>query len=84
MNTTHSPLLLKRPLREHPSLVSRLGLAGFGFGMLRIWQRRWSNRQALRHDFHGASPQWLARIERDIGLEPGTLKDEMQKPFWSE
>tara|TARA_R100001440_G_scaffold12432_8_gene22037 strand:+ start:8064 stop:8222 length:159 start_codon:yes stop_codon:yes gene_type:complete len=52
--------------------------------MLRTWQRRWSNRQALRHDFHGASPQWLARIERDIGLEPGTLKDEMQKPFWSE
>lgn len=84
MAATHSTLLLKRPLRDRQSLATRLGLPGFRWGMFKIWQRRWSNRQALRHDFHGASPQWLARIERDIGLEPGTLKDEMQKPFWSE
>lgn len=58
----------------------------FGFKQwlkcLRTWKARKVNRYALRHDFHGASPGWMARMERDVGLEPGTLQAEMNKPFW--
>lgn len=60
----------------------------FGVGQrltfLRKWKARMDNRRALRHEFRGASPTWMAHIERDIGLEPGTLQAEMNKPFWAE
>lgn len=51
--------------------------------LLRTWLRRVSRRRALKREFAHASPQWLERIERDIGLEPGQLTREMSKPFWA-
>ncbi|WP_162628702.1 MULTISPECIES: hypothetical protein [Marinobacter] len=50
----------------------------------RIWRRRAANRRALRDEFGRATPAWLAHMERDIGLEPGSLQREMNKPFWQE
>ncbi|WP_203143345.1 DUF1127 domain-containing protein [Marinobacter mangrovi] len=51
---------------------------------LRRWRKRLANRRSLRREFGGASPAWLAHMERDIGLEPGDLQREMNKPFWAE
>ncbi|WP_148861348.1 DUF1127 domain-containing protein [Marinobacter fonticola] len=57
---------------------------GGTLNILRIWRARYRNRRALRNDFGQASPRWLARMEHDIGLEPGNLQREMNKPFWKE
>lgn len=60
------------------------GALGINLNVLRAWRARYRNRRALREEFGRASPKWLAHIEQDIGLEPGSLQQEMNKPFWSE
>ncbi|MDX1757182.1 MAG: hypothetical protein R3175_14090 [Marinobacter sp.] len=51
--------------------------------LVRTWIWRSNRRRALRREFSHASPEWLAWIEQDIGLQPGDLLREMHKPFWS-
>ncbi|TBW49243.1 DUF1127 domain-containing protein [Marinobacter halodurans] len=51
---------------------------------LRRWKKRLATRHSQRREFGAASPEWLARMERDIGLEPGDLQRELNKPFWEE
>ena len=68
----------QRTIRKHR------GALGINLNVLRAWQARYRNRRALRDEFGRASPTWLAHIEQDIGLEPGSLQQEMSKPFWAE
>lgn len=51
--------------------------------LVRTWFRRARRRRQLRNELGEASPQWLARMERDVGLPPGGLAREMHKPFWT-
>ncbi len=44
-----------------------------------VWSQRSRQRRALREHFRCANAQ---RIERDIGVPPGTLVKEAHKPFW--
>lgn len=57
---------------------------GVNLNVLRAWWARYRNRRVLREEFGRASPAWLSHMEQDIGLEPGSLQREMNKPFWAE
>lgn len=69
---------------EHGTNPKRRSALGVNLNVLRAWRARYRNRRALRSEFGRASPSWLAHIEQDIGLEPGSLQQEMSKPFWAE
>lgn len=47
--------------------------------VLETWGQRAQQRRALREHFRYANAK---RIERDIGVAPGTLVSEAHKPFW--
>ena len=47
--------------------------------VLEVWSQRSRQRRALREHFMCTNAQ---RIERDIGVAPGTLVREAYKPFW--
>lgn len=49
--------------------------------ILEVWSQRSRQRRAMRDHFRCANAQ---RIERDIGVAPGTLVREAYKPFWQE
>lgn len=69
---------------KHGTIHKRHSILGSTQNVLRAWTARYRNRRALRNEFGRASPGWLAHIEQDIGLEPGSLQQEMSKPFWAE
>ncbi|BES69496.1 hypothetical protein RE428_05140 [Marinobacter nanhaiticus D15-8W] len=69
---------------KHVASHKRRSILGSTQNVLRGWRARYRNRRALRNEFGRASPSWLAHIEQDIGLEPGSLRQEMSKPFWAE
>ncbi|WP_165856369.1 DUF1127 domain-containing protein [Marinobacter sp. JSM 1782161] len=46
---------------------------------LRVWQQRAATRRSLRRQLEWSDS---GRIEKDIGLRPGSLDREARKPFW--
>lgn len=46
---------------------------------LLVWHRRAARRNALRDHLRCSD---ASRIEKDVGMAPGTLEREAQKPFW--
>tara|TARA_R100001460_G_scaffold9258_3_gene22488 strand:+ start:293 stop:484 length:192 start_codon:yes stop_codon:yes gene_type:complete len=46
---------------------------------LKVWNQRSAERRSLRRDINRDN---VAMIERDIGLAPGSLLREANKPFW--
>lgn len=46
---------------------------------LKIWTRRYESRSRLRTELLVMN---VAVIEKDLGLTPGTLRREANKPFW--
>lgn len=47
--------------------------------LLHTWSERWERRRDLRASI---ATMDLDRVERDIGVPPGSLRAEAHKPFW--
>lgn len=47
--------------------------------MLKTWRSRIRTRSELRNKLHNMN---IEIIEKDVGLEPGSLEHEAHKPFW--